>query len=208
MEGDTVGLDMCYGIWGDGTGVYSVVKQVSGGLTLYDSGGAAVGGGAYLQTVGVGIRQYVLAAWDASGGYRWSLRIGGINHDERVVLTTDGSGEPVLFGSFEGAQIDIYGVGSAGTVVKTIVRMGLREQFVAKFSAATGALLWAGALLDTGANLTTWMTGAGAGAMYGVSSYVDGPLDVVDSAGVARFSLLGRPVVESMAVVRWPQGGA
>jgi hypothetical protein len=211
MEGSGGGgsIDVCYDIYlrPDGATLYSVVMQVSATLTLFDSGGVAR---ATHSLSGGDTMQYVLAAWSAvDGGYLWSLRVGGINHVERCALLTDGSGAPVLFGSFEGAAAVIYGPGSGGTAVRRVIRVGGRDQFVAKFAAATGVLTWAGGLFDTeAANLNTWMTAASAGAVYGVSSYVEGPLAVVDAAGTTRFSLAGVPVIESMAVVRWPRGGS
>lgn len=203
------GAGVCYRIYlsPDGAVLYTVVMQTSSTLMLYDSDGVAV---ATHSLTGGDTQQYVLAAWSAAGGgYLWSLRVGGINHLERCALLTDGSGAPVLFGSFDGAAAVIYGPGSGTAAVRSVARVGARDQFVAKFAAATGVLTWAGGLFDTGAtNLNTWMTAASAGACYGVSSYVEGPLAVIDSAGATRFTLAGIPAVESMAVVRWPRGGA
>lgn len=106
-----------------------------------------------------------VAKYDASGAPLWGRRIGGSGSDVAVDLVVDGNGDLIVVASCQGATFQ----SDVPATTLTINGAGLADVCVAKYSGATGALLWAriyggvledipGAVAVTGASV--WVTGS------------------------------------------------
>ena len=87
-----------------------------------------------------------LAKYDASGNYVWAKGMGGTLADQGTSLVTDGSGNVVLTGSFNGTADFNPGDGTANQI-----SAGDTDIFLAKYD-ASGNYLWAKSVGGTGAD--------------------------------------------------------
>jgi hypothetical protein len=79
-----------------------------------------------------GLYDMFLVKYSPTGQHIWSKRFGGSGNDTGMAISTDGSGNVIVAGSFEGTAA--FGGSSFSS-------SGMRDVFVAKFS-STGAHLW------------------------------------------------------------------
>lgn len=77
-------------------------------------------------------------------GAQWARSVGSTGTDLAQAMTTDGSGNVYMVGSFEGT-IDV----DPSSGVTNLVSAGLKDAFFIKYS-STGALVWANSLGSTG----------------------------------------------------------
>lgn len=104
-----------------------------------------------------------VASYDAGGGFRWAFRFGGNGFlgEEVRSLALGTSGELYVAGRFQGINIDFDP--SANTAALT--SQGFQDVFIAQYSQATGAYLWAHNLAGTMFTSNT---------AYGVSTHSGG----------------------------------
>jgi len=167
-------------LWSWGLGNFDG-RDVGNGVAMDKSGNVVVAGtmqgpasfgGNVLQADTAG-DMFVAKYAAANGAHVWSLRGGGPNYDTGMGVTTDGSDNVVVTGSFTGTA------GFGGT---SLVSAGGQDIYVAKYAAATGAHLWSkgfGGLLDDGGLAVTADAGSNViavGDLEDVVNFGGGPL--------------------------------
>jgi len=118
------GYDQGNAITADGSGNVFATGYIGAA-----AGGVDFGGGALYSA---GLYDVFLAKYSASGQYLWAKRFGGTGNDTGLAVSTDGSGNVIIAGTFEGT-VDFGGGG--------LTSAGMRDVFVAKYS-STGQHLW------------------------------------------------------------------
>jgi len=118
------GYDQGNAIAADGSGNVFVTGYIGAA-----AGGVDFGGGAL---VSAGLYDVFLVKYSPSGQHLWSKRFGGSGTDTGMAVATDTAGNVFVAGSFEGS------VNFGGS---SFTSSGLRDIFVAKYS-ATGGHLW------------------------------------------------------------------
>ncbi len=126
------GYDQGNAIAADGADNVFVTGYIGAG-----TGGADFGGGALFSA---GLSDVFLVKYSPAGQHLWSKRFGAAGNDAGMAVSTDGSGNVIIVGSFEGA-VD-FGGGA-------LTSAGMRDIFVAKYS-ATGQHIWSKRFGSTG----------------------------------------------------------
>lgn len=127
----------------------AITYDASGNVVLAGTtaGGADFGGGTIVaDTFG----NLIVAKYTTGGAHMWSRGGGGASYDIGTGVTTDGSSNVIVTGSFRGTA-DFGGT--------SLTSLGGQDIYVAKYAAATGAHLWSkgygGSLDDLGQAVTT-----------------------------------------------------
>jgi hypothetical protein len=118
------GYDQGNAITADTSGNVFVTGYIGAGGTGVDFGGGPL--------VSAGLADGFLVKYSSTGAHVWSKRLGGAGNDTGMAVSTDGSGNVIVAGSFEGT-VD-FGGGA-------LTSSGSRDVFVAKYS-PTGQHLW------------------------------------------------------------------
>jgi hypothetical protein len=126
------GYDQGNGIAADTAGNVFVTGYIGSSASGVDFGGGAI--------FSVGLADGFLVKYSSTGAHVWSKRFGGSGNDTGMAVSTDGAGNVVVVGSFEGT-VD-FGGGN-------LTSSGSRDVFVAKYS-PTGQHLWSKKFGGTG----------------------------------------------------------
>jgi hypothetical protein len=118
------GADKGAAVRTDGSGNVFVTGSMSASSSGVDFGGGAL--------FSAGLQDVFLVKYSAAGAHLWSKRFGGSGNDMGMAVGTDGLGNVVVAGTFEGT-INLGG--------SSLTSAGGRDLFVAKFSSA-GQHLW------------------------------------------------------------------
>jgi len=83
-----------------------------------------------------------VAKYSSAGAVMWAARIASISNDFGYGIATDTSGNVVVTGYYNNAEVTLYNQGPSGSIGTTLPSIGFIDCFVAKYS-SEGAVLWA-----------------------------------------------------------------
>ncbi|KKS52068.1 MAG: hypothetical protein UV82_C0018G0010, partial [Candidatus Magasanikbacteria bacterium GW2011_GWD2_43_18] len=128
----------------DSSGKMYVTGAIKGNADLSGDGDYLDGGES---SIGYGNYDGFISVFDASGGYLWSKRLGGVSNDQGLSVVTDASGNVIVTGIVLG-NADLSGNGDYLDGGESSVGYGNYDAFITNFN-ASGEYLWSERLGST-----------------------------------------------------------
>jgi hypothetical protein len=190
-------FERCRAVTGDFDGNIYVVTEIKGTCD-FDPGPATVN----FTNFGSGDSEIMLAKYSPAGAYIWASRMGGTGNDLVRDVKVTPSGFVYITGEFAlTADFD------PSAAMSNLVTTGSLDGFVAKYSAATGAFVWAIKMGGTGSDVTYAISLDTLSNLYASGKFI-GTADFDPSAGVSNLVSAGSDdgflaKYDSMGVLMW-----
>ncbi|MCE3227530.1 MAG: hypothetical protein K0S32_2081 [Bacteroidetes bacterium] len=124
-----------------------------------------------------GILDIYISKLDASGNFVWAKQMGGAAYDEPTDLKTDGSGNILLSGNFEGtADLD------PGAGTSNFTSLGLSDVFVSKLN-SSGSLAWTKVFGGSDNDKAFALSSDAGGNVYTIGSFKSAAVDMDPGSG-------------------------